>query len=291
MENIPGTAFILLITLFTCSCVDDIDIVNPEISQKLVVQCTMSPENGVQAFISKTGIIGQSTVNERVFDANVMLKNLQTQEVKELIYLQEDEIYSLKGLSIEEGDRFDLEVFIPESDVESVSSNTSIPQSAVYEISDVESMSDGIKLELNIQGFDAKYLHIIPEASYYELDGGSHADVYEFLEILESSELFVGTEILAHLNGVLLKVDELDQNRLILNLSAPSLNNSLIKASHLLVNVRSVSEAYYEFNKSLSRQITASESPIFEPVLSYSNIEGGHGFFGSFISVLDSIPL
>lgn len=48
------------------------------------------------------------------------------------------------------------------------------------------------------------------------------------------------------------------------------------------IEVRSISEDYYLYNKTLSIQETISDDPFAEPVQIYSNIENGHGIFAGY---------
>ncbi|MDV7393939.1 DUF4249 family protein, partial [Arthrospira platensis SPKY1] len=51
----------------------------------------------------------------------------------------------------------------------------------------------------------------------------------------------------------------------------------------LEIELRSVSPEYFNYHRSLARQYQASPDPFSEPVILYSNIEGGQGIFAGFV--------
>ncbi|MFN7116086.1 MAG: DUF4249 domain-containing protein [Saprospiraceae bacterium] len=59
----------------------------------------------------------------------------------------------------------------------------------------------------------------------------------------------------------------------------------------MFAELRSVSEEYYLFHNSLSRQQTSSNGPLNEPVIIYDNIENGQGIFAGYNTALDSVVI
>ena len=49
-----------------------------------------------------------------------------------------------------------------------------------------------------------------------------------------------------------------------------------------LIELRSTSEAYYDYHTSLARQVQSGSDPLSDPVILDSNIENGHGIFAGF---------
>ena len=63
------------------------------------------------------------------------------------------------------------------------------------------------------------------------------------------------------------------------------------KLGHLVLELRTVSEEYFKYYSSLSRQQQRSQTPFSEPVILSNNIENGVGVFAGYASRLDSILL
>lgn len=59
----------------------------------------------------------------------------------------------------------------------------------------------------------------------------------------------------------------------------------------LLVELRSVSEDYYRFQRSLSQQQKNPGAPFAEPVILYNNVMNGQGIFAGYSSSIDSIRI
>ncbi len=59
----------------------------------------------------------------------------------------------------------------------------------------------------------------------------------------------------------------------------------------MFAELRTVSEEYFLFHNSLSRQQTNSTSPLKEPVMVYANIENGQGIFAGYNASVDSVSL
>lgn len=57
----------------------------------------------------------------------------------------------------------------------------------------------------------------------------------------------------------------------------------------LFVELRSTSEAYYRFYSTVGRQQNSPGAPYAEPVVVFSNVEGGKGIFAGFSASMDSV--
>lgn len=60
---------------------------------------------------------------------------------------------------------------------------------------------------------------------------------------------------------------------------------------HLFVELRAASEAYYRFYSTVGRQQNSPGAPYSEPVIVFSNVEGGKGIFAGFNADIDSIRI
>jgi hypothetical protein len=59
----------------------------------------------------------------------------------------------------------------------------------------------------------------------------------------------------------------------------------------VFVELRTVSEEYYLFHTSLSRQQAQPEGPLNEPVIVFDNVDNGYGIFAGYNFTLDSVRL
>ena len=65
-------------------------------------------------------------------------------------------------------------------------------------------------------------------------------------------------------------------------------NNDLTR---VFVELRSITEDYYKYHSSLTRQLIVRQDPFAEPVTIYNNIEGGYGNFSGFSPDISSSDL
>jgi hypothetical protein len=83
--------------------------------------------------------------------------------------------------------------------------------------------------------------------------------------------------------GVLFTEQALEGNQGVLSFS---LNFQYYPQSQILedflIELRTASQEYYLYHRSLARQHQAGQHPFSEPVILYSNIENGHGIFAGF---------
>jgi len=60
---------------------------------------------------------------------------------------------------------------------------------------------------------------------------------------------------------------------------------------NIFVELRSVTEEYYKYHSTLSRQLNVRQDPFSEPVIIYNNIAGGYGNFSGFATSIISSDL
>lgn len=65
-------------------------------------------------------------------------------------------------------------------------------------------------------------------------------------------------------------------------------NNNLIR---VYVELRTITEGYYKYHSSLTRQLIVRQDPFAEPVIIFNNIEGGYGNFSGFSPNITSSDL
>lgn len=85
--------------------------------------------------------------------------------------------------------------------------------------------------------------------------------------------------------GLLFSGEALESNQGILSFTlAFQYNANQQILSDFIIELRTASEEYYKYHRSLARQHQAGQHPFSEPVILYSNIENGQGVFAAFVS-------
>jgi hypothetical protein len=59
----------------------------------------------------------------------------------------------------------------------------------------------------------------------------------------------------------------------------------------MFAELRTVSEEYYLYYNSLSRQRTGNNGPFADPVMIYGNVENGQGIFAGYNASVDSVAI
>ena len=67
------------------------------------------------------------------------------------------------------------------------------------------------------------------------------------------------------------------------------INSGFERISRFYVLLRSVSSDYYYYHSTITRQLSARESPFAEPVIIYNNVENGLGNFAAYSTATDSV--
>ena len=95
---------------------------------------------------------------------------------------------------------------------------------------------------------------------------------------------------LTHMDGMLIDYKQLDNSG---NLHYVVQSNNLLNTnpSSIYLLVKTVPEAYYKFQKSLTIQKETQQGPFDAPVPTFTNIEGGQGIFVAYQSALETIPV
>ncbi len=93
---------------------------------------------------------------------------------------------------------------------------------------------------------------------------------YEYGVLLEQDNLIPGVPLSFHFRDFVID------------------DNALIR---VVVELRTINEAYYRYHSSLARQLIVRQDPFAEPVTIYNNIEGGYGNFSGFSPFISSSDL
>ncbi len=275
--------------IFT-SCVDNIPVSDNGAEQKLYLQCEVSPDNDIKAIVSRTGVLSGNQLPQDDKEAFVMLKDLSNGLEIEMVYDLDIERYQVKGVQVEEGQVFRLSV--ESEDLPAIEAGAVVPfRTELVETAAIVNQNE-VTLNMTIDDLDeGRYYHIIPRANVYStLNGVDFAYTGDYIHLnLDESSSMVSFHDLYHLDGFLVDKDLLTSNNINSTLDLGSVLGSSQRVEYINYDLRTVNEAYYMFHLSISKQLKAADSPVSNPVVQYTNVDNGLGYFGAFTSNVDSV--
>lgn len=150
----------------------------------------------------------------------------------------------------------------------------------------VEVYSTSAGLTFTDRPDEDNYFHIKGYAEILDIEAGD--TLYETPRLVEVSlnALYNSGTIFKHHNGGLL-LDDKTNNGGVFDIPfafvSGELNTTTTYCKRFLVELRTVSNAYYQYQTSVSKQLTAN-NPLSDPTLVYNNIQNGLGIFAGYSS-------
>lgn len=204
-----------------------------------------------------------------------------------------DSIYRSQKVLPEVGRTYNLEITAP--NFEPIFASTSIPDTVPFAlmVHNVEEMDGRENTESSVSYRVAiDYLDPPGQANFYQLD--FYQEFIEF-NVIDKDTSFTGlnsyplifnslgdnNNYLPAVTGGLLIEDKPFSGPLIFDLSIP-INRKTQKLGRLVAELRTVSEEYYQYYASVSRQQNSGNGGINTPVFIISNIENGVGVFAGY---------
>ena len=313
------TSLIVLSLLIMASCTKDVNIILPEHSPSLVVNSYFNPDSLWEISVTHDRQTLSDSTIQNVENATVELFENGTL-VETLSYFPPegiswgDDFYERRGFykSLTHrpslGAEYTLKVAA--DDYDSVESTDVVPASTV----EIQSFSyEGINAEgaasfevkMRDMGEGLDYYHLllrVKQDYWYLYDGdtiwGASPEHWKYFYISSTADDVLetetdGLESVAASYGYLYSDELFNGNTKTINLGVWSLADELSVGNpeygtrfELKAVVRTVSEAYYRYQKSLALQYTYSDDPFSEPVFIFNNIEGGFGNFSGYSSVV-----
>ncbi len=172
------------------------------------------------------------------------------------------------------------ETFMPYvGSVETVNNVSLVAQTADYSEFDIDLVM-GEMPDLNT------FYHLMP---FIKANDGS--EIYP--DIVSIDEGRNGSFVLAHRHGMLVDYNTLEDTK---NLSFTlrtliPLNVDQLVDNKMYFKLRTVTEEYFKYHRSVSRQYETDRSPFTIPVLTYSQFEHGFGVFSAFSEVFTSAEI
>lgn len=269
------------------SCVKDVDNVNlPNTPQKLVVQSFISPGDSIFVTVFASQPINYNipvdgnNYYDRAFDtiktATVEITSIDNNSSITVPYNAKQKKYALppSAFSIEKGNEYELKVIADK--FETVSGRTIVPLgNATSKIERIDTLSvdewgyselmliGSISDPANVENF---YNTLIYSLKQYTWDENTETYISNFSNMLVSDSNFDGQPIsIRH--------------------EFSSYEDDYSSTLSTESEVYEVDMHYYKFHKSLENIYDIMDNPFTESSHLYSNIEGGLGVFGSYITI------
>lgn len=294
------SSIVLCIGMMT-SCVDKISLPETVEPAKIIVECELSPPFHIKAKLSTTGDLNGNYIPYFPEDAQLRLYS-EIDEEFIFKYNSEKKLYEVTNGKLVSGRSYSLTGKLVDEEITPIFAATSIPGrikiDSLEVMSSLEANSDQPNQSKKASTTIKIYLGEKAKSSFFHLTlnyktARSLVDRIEYqpgLMPVNVDKIEVGgaaVHRLYHKEGLFIDASRLEENSITLTTSNSDLNvDEFIKS--IYTDLKVVTESYYKYHINLSKQLKAEGNSIIEPVIDYTNIENGHGFFGSFVASKDS---
>ncbi len=302
--------FLLLacLTLFLWSCEKPFDPQIAEEPAQLVINSQFSPNLPILVTLTHSRPILSNEPFETISDANIeIFEDGQPWTTLDFFPLAENQLSSYyTNLNKEpvEGRRYEIRVQADGYPLAIASDEIPLMNYSIqsFNFSHKNAVGDEFfDLEINDQVSDDNFYHVVFNILTYEYLAINTDTMFTFLSqkrtafALNDFQPGISVEEdsyvvpLSHKEGFLISDNLFSQNQNTFRLQVNAeelLNNEPNKiALAVVVELRSVSESYYEYFRSVAAQSYVQENPLLNPIEVYNNVENGYGNFSSYNSV------
>lgn len=307
MNRISNIIWLLLLFAFF-SCEEPLDIV-PNGKSRLVIYSNFSDQKELQVSVSKTRSFLTNAPVEYITNATVMVfSGAKLLEILDLVPadpLTKSTPYYKSNRIIPVADEvYTIKVSAP--GFETVTAKSSVPKAIPIEsieftntINNISGKESSLAFELGITISDPSvennYYHLF---FYQELipfsispEGDTLLGSVQLVAPYYTEAKKVDLPVISHFDkkSFLFKDFQFNGKKLVMSYTGTYFfNPSKFILGNFLVELRSVSEAYYLYHSTLTRQINSTH-PLSEGVVIYHNIENGEGIFAGFSSAFNVI--
>ncbi len=273
----------------------DLDIELPP--PRLVISCNFNPDQLVRVNVSKSDNVLSTAPSVAIADAEVEIyKDTVFLERLELVMPGGDEhpYYTTQQLRPQVGVQYQIRVVAP--DFPPASATSSIPESvniSSLEIGDLQTETGhtaahqyytyNVAMNYDDPLDRVNYYHINFYQQVFEfiLEGADTTYTREFLYPVAFEDGAVNNYVVAATTGGVLLQDKPFQDNLRFRLGI-EVDPKYQKLGSIIAELRTVSQEYYLFHSSLSRQQQSGQGGLNEPVFVYNNVQNGHGIFAGY---------
>lgn len=307
---------ILGVLLGLFGCIEPIELDLPEGEEKLVVFSTLTPDSTLSMSIITTRSIQSAAGNTFVSDAEVGIFN-EENLLSKLQYFPSGEqgnvepIYSNNFFNVQSGIPYSLLINVEGFDP--ITAECLIPEPVVPG----EFALDSIKIQESIIDRKLKKVSIVGSLqiedvadlrNYYHLSSASV--VFDWFELVAGDTIYTAeAEIIPNIEIANIEFDNpafttlyqqpgflIDDRFYEDDMRVPFrisflYNPTFQKLNRVDLELRHCDRGYFEFHRSVARQIAVKDSPFSEPVVIATNVDNGLGYFSGYSSGIGSISL
>lgn len=289
------------------TCERPVDITFPNPNPELVVISNFTKDQDIRVQISLTRPLDEPLGIDYIINAQIKLIEDES-FIQQLEFVQPEvgtPYFTSKNFLPAAGNTYSIEVNVPGFD--QIIARSTIPfqtpiqhlevkniQTNILDI-DLKEYNFNLQLDFNDPAGEKNYYHlkIFQQFEKYALLGNDTIiDDTSIRELLFSSSQNNNFQVAHYEGGLLVEDIPFDGTRKQFNLPLSiQVATNEERPGKVIAELRTVSESYYLFYSSVSRQRLAPTSPIAEPILIYNNIENGNGVFSAYSQAIDSIPI
>lgn len=309
---VDNTRYWLLLSLLgwlgLSACEEPVDLGIELSSSQLVVTSNFAPHESVKVRVAKTvSVLNADRKDELILDADVAI--YEGEELIADLYLVDprfgEPYYSAAGFLPQTNRAYTLEVAAP--GLPPVSATSSIPEPIhinKYDIAALDKSYDweagqvDYTYEVQMDYEDPPLVRNYYHLNFYQqilefeiVDGDTLVTDSSQLFPLEFSEANDDNFVYAAIIGGILLQDRPYPNGISFYLRH-RLDPQRQKLGQLIVELRTVSDEYYRFYNSVSRQQNSGAGGgLSQPVIEFNNVQNGRGIFAGYNKALDSLNL
>ena len=307
MKSLHLTTYLLCLLLCCFSCEEPVELDLEVFESQVVVSSNFSPDQPFQIRLSKNKDILTNSPVEFISDAAVQILDEQGGVLRSLSF-QKDIIapyYGLANFRPEPNVNYQLSIDVP--GFSTILAQDKVPKPVALKSIQVDSIAftgtDENSYAINVQtsftdpSKELNYYHL---KLYYKAVAG-RTNQNGFTANMQTQLLpitpFVSTEdnpsVIFDIDksGVLFTDESFNGQGITLAFDALLDRTIAGEFPKIVGELRTVSNSYYQYHTSLSRQLANQDRPFSEPITVFSNIENGLGIFAGFSVYRDSITV
>jgi hypothetical protein len=284
---------ILLITVAFSSCVKEYVPANSSFKQLAFVSAeiemgTFRPVIKVETTFDD---INQPLEFDESINVDAYVEGIQSPIQFRQVLGNKSEWIAPPELDLQAGGTYKLKIDAREFGIPVCEAVSTIPHAGSFSVNSMilDNASEQFQIDLNlgIPPESESYYHVVP----YIIDNNNEVHYLEIDEINTGANASI---VLSHRYGMLIDHKILSEDMelgFLASILSSTIEPGNLDRPYLYIKLKTVTEDYYLYHKSLSRQAEVNQSPFTLPTITYTNFENGYGLFAVYSSKLDSIRI
>jgi hypothetical protein len=302
--------FFLAFILILSSCEESVNIAsNTDNISSLVIECELSPTKRIEAKVYTMSDFSKLDAVEYPKELSIELET-GTDVVYFFKYEEKTGLYYIDPIqynsNLDQSYDYTIKAYYKSDPENNLKAETKIPARQVLNLSNdkkviIKDIVDAKGLEQKMISLPLTVSQMDKDKSFYRLkvyrkiyktinDVSVYTGKNEELKFLGNEELPIAFTTSAFDGCLLFDASRLESKKLDLNFSTQRFAEG-DKLNTLFYELESLTEPVFRYNIVKSKQIKALQHGLSDPVINYTNIIGGKGFFGSSNMTSDSIVI